>query len=255
MPECFTLLLLINHASPPCALSVSVCITCEANHTHTLLLPTAPVCVTLHWTTHQPHCCTHYQVFVFGGMGADGELLNDLWVYDQDSLTWTSVTIIGGHPPPSPRRGERVRPSSFFCAFEKVSWFEVSLATISTQQERQALTIAAFFFHAGATLSVTEDGRRLYLFGGNDGSRALNDVHFMEIERLSWGCLQVHVSGGCHVQTHTCVSVLRLVHLCEWHSHTSGHKYTHLHAQNAHIERCFHLLPFFSTGGNATRAS
>jgi hypothetical protein len=37
-------------------------------------------------------------------MGADGVLLNDLWVYDQDSLTWTNVTICGGKPP-SARRG------------------------------------------------------------------------------------------------------------------------------------------------------
>lgn len=51
----------------------------------------------------------------------------------------------------------------------------------------------------GATLSVTEDGRRLYMFGGNDGTRALNDVYFMEIERLSWGYLPVHVSACTHV--------------------------------------------------------
>uniref|UniRef100_A0A7S3QQQ5 Fibronectin type-III domain-containing protein n=2 Tax=Dunaliella tertiolecta TaxID=3047 RepID=A0A7S3QQQ5_DUNTE len=95
-------------------------------------------------------CAVREKVFVFGGMSMEGALLNDLWVYDQDSLTWTNVTICGGHPP-SPRRG--------------------------------------------ATLSVTEDGRRLYMFGGNDGSRPLNDVYFMEIERLTWGYLPVHVGS------------------------------------------------------------
>lgn len=49
---------------------------------------------------------------------------------------------------------------------------------------------------AGASLSITEDGRRLYLFGGHDGTKALNDVHFMEVEKLAWNPLPVHVSPG-----------------------------------------------------------
>lgn len=48
---------------------------------------------------------------------------------------------------------------------------------------------------AGASLSAAEDGRRLYLFGGSDGSRALNDVFFLELEKLSWTFLPVHVSA------------------------------------------------------------
>ena len=49
------------------------------------------------------------------------------------------------------------------------------------------------------------------MFGGNDGTRALNDVYFMEIERLSWGYLPVHVSASLtfafnfHMQ-HSCLS-------------------------------------------------
>ena len=37
----------------------------------------------------------------------------------------------------------------------------------------------------------------MYLFGGNDGSRALNDVYFLDLEKLHWNSVQVHVS---HVQ-------------------------------------------------------
>jgi len=95
------------------------------------------------------HACTSIRekVFVFGGVSADGTLLNDLWIFDQDSVNWTYVTCFGS--PPCPRRG--------------------------------------------ASISATEDGRRLYVFGGNDGSRALNDVYFLELEKLQWSPLPVHI--------------------------------------------------------------
>lgn len=96
-------------------------------------------------------CAIREKVFVFGGAAADGAtLLNDLWIYDQDSLTWTYVTCFGNIP--APRRG--------------------------------------------ASLCATEDGRRLYLFGGSDGAHALNDVYFLELEKLAWCALPVHVSAG-----------------------------------------------------------
>jgi hypothetical protein len=33
----------------------------------------------------------------------------------------------------------------------------------------------------GASLCATDDGRRLYLFGGHDGSQLLGDVHYLEV--------------------------------------------------------------------------
>ena len=48
---------------------------------------------------------------------------------------------------------------------------------------------------AGASISATEDGRRLYVFGGNDGTKALNDVYFLDLEKLQWNLLTVHVSS------------------------------------------------------------
>jgi hypothetical protein len=60
-----------------------------------------------------------------------------------------------------------------------------------------SLSYAGAVGSAGACVSATEDGRRLYLFGGNDGTRALNDVHLMEIEKLTWSPVPIHVSGLC----------------------------------------------------------
>eukprot|EP00879_Flechtneria_rotunda_P025407 GHRR01026999.1.p1 GENE.GHRR01026999.1~~GHRR01026999.1.p1 ORF type:complete len:354 (+),score=123.29 GHRR01026999.1:930-1991(+) len=38
----------------------------------------------------------------------------------------------------------------------------------------------------GTSMCATEDGRRLYLFGGHDGTNLLNDCYYLEIERLMW---------------------------------------------------------------------
>ncbi|MEW5307774.1 MAG: hypothetical protein WDW38_010526 [Sanguina aurantia] len=92
-------------------------------------------------------CCIREKMFVFGGATAEGGLLNDLWIFDQDSSQWTRVTCFGSTP--APRRG--------------------------------------------ATINATEDGRRLFVFGGNDGTRNLNDVSFLDLEKLMWNAVPVHV--------------------------------------------------------------
>lgn len=48
-------------------------------------------------------CCIREKVFVFGGCTADGVLLNDVWMYDQESGQWSHVSTFGTVP--SPRRG------------------------------------------------------------------------------------------------------------------------------------------------------
>lgn len=45
-------------------------------------------------------------MFIFGGESPDGTLLNDLWTFDLDSVSWTYVTSFGNKP--TPRKGEGV---------------------------------------------------------------------------------------------------------------------------------------------------
>ena len=54
------------------------------------------------------HACTSIRekVFVFGGLAADGTLLNDVWIFDQESDRWQSVSCLGVIP--SARQGEKV---------------------------------------------------------------------------------------------------------------------------------------------------
>ncbi len=50
-------------------------------------------------------CCIRERVFVFGGASGDGVLLNDVWMYDQDSCQWSHINTFGTVP--SPRTGAR----------------------------------------------------------------------------------------------------------------------------------------------------
>jgi N-acetylneuraminic acid mutarotase len=41
----------------------------------------------------------------------------------------------------------------------------------------------------GASLVATEDGHKLYLFGGATGMKAFNDVHVLDLDHFSWSVL------------------------------------------------------------------
>lgn len=38
----------------------------------------------------------------------------------------------------------------------------------------------------GASLSSSEDGQRLWLFGGNTGAGSVNDLYCLELETRTW---------------------------------------------------------------------
>lgn len=57
-----------------------------------------------------------------------------------------------------------------------------------------ATPCAVLWYAAGASLCATEDGRRLYLFGGHDGRKLTNDCYYLEVERLMWS--QINPSGS-----------------------------------------------------------
>lgn len=56
-----------------------------------------------------------------------------------------------------------------------------------------------------ATLVSAEDGRRLWVFGGFEGTRCLNDVYMLEMERLTWSYVNINSAPPeprmCHSAT------------------------------------------------------
>eukprot|EP00210_Caulerpa_lentillifera_P002561 g2456.t1 len=59
---------------------------------------------------------------------------------------------------------------------------------------------------SGASISITEDGRKLYLFGGFDGSRSLNDLYTFDIEKQIWN--SISTLNACPQGRHSHVSSL-----------------------------------------------
>jgi hypothetical protein len=93
--------------------------------------------------------------------------------------------------------------------------------SLPARQEPADKLARCLFQTTGASLCATEDGRRLYLFGGHDGNGPLNDCYYLEVEQLLWSALAkplgtppepreghiaavlgryLFVSGGCGVQ-------------------------------------------------------
>jgi hypothetical protein len=174
-------------------------------------------------------CAIREKLFVFGGSSSEGQLLNDLWIYDQvcmgkRGVLWARVVLVqccssstleqwllfpamrcclAGLPELD------VRDLLWECTSATQGWVGGVDALVGSQPPTPSLlaTQCTVCTHSdisthtcpalpGATLCATEDGRRLYLFGGSDGSRALNDVYFLELEKLSWTFLPVHVRPG-----------------------------------------------------------
>eukprot|EP00891_Asterochloris_glomerata_P004088 jgi/Astpho2/4088/Aster-x1197 len=94
-------------------------------------------------------------VFIFGGQTEQGQLLNDVWEWHMDTMHWVQL-----------------------------SYFQAAGAHSSEPPSPRC----------GASLSASEDGRRLWLFGGNDGERSLADVFSLDVEACTW--TQVNVSGS-----------------------------------------------------------
>ncbi|KAK9837697.1 hypothetical protein WJX74_003317 [Apatococcus lobatus] len=98
--------------------------------------------------------CLLDKVFVFGGQSQEGHLLNDLWQWDLEALQWVQIMYI----------------------------HTIGGANTAPPSPRR-----------GASLVVSEDGRKLWIFGGNSGHGSLNDLYSFDIESCMW--CQVSVVG------------------------------------------------------------
>eukprot|EP00955_Chlamydomonas_euryale_P103536 365500-Chlamydomonas_euryale.AAC.6 len=95
---------------------------------------------------------------------------------------------------------------------QKVSTYNCAYQTVHRFKTRFRVC-----FHQKSTLlhpqhrhnRASQDGRRLYVFGGNDGTHQLNDVYFLELEKLQWSLLSVHVRVfHAHRHAHTLLSLV-----------------------------------------------
>lgn len=152
---------------------------------------------------HHSHNATvvgRTKIFVFGGVRND-VASNEVAVLNTDTMKWSAPVIKGIIRPPA-RHGHACA-----CIREKVFVFggvsedhellnDLWFLDQDTLQWQQVISYGVPpCARRGASLTATEDGRRLYVFGGNDGSKVLNDVHCLEVEKLMW--IPVMVQGVC----------------------------------------------------------
>ena len=134
-------------------------------------------------------------MFVFGGQGRDGVLLNDVWAYDYRRNVWRQVVSEG--PAPAPRyghtailpfaRGGMVISHGFTASgetddtwrFGGGAWTEISPAAVRPPARGSA----------GAGLDETAEGAQMLLFGGCAPSVPLcplGDFWSFDVETNSW---------------------------------------------------------------------
>lgn len=71
-----------------------------------------------------------------------------------------------------------------------VPWLTATVDACQSLQQPTCAQVPTFGVvpspRKGASLVVTENGRKMYIFGGHDGTSTLNDIHVLEVERFSW---------------------------------------------------------------------
>ena len=118
------------------------------------------------------HCLVAIResIFLFGGLTEAG-LSSELWVLDLDSLTWAQVRAL---PP-----------------FQHASrgWRRVGQPAAARMVQVPTFGVVPSA-RKGASAVASENGRKIYLFGGRDESgRTLADVHVLDMERFSWAAI------------------------------------------------------------------
>lgn len=67
------------------------------------------------------------QVYIFGGMDIQGRLLDDLWVFELDSMHWSQLQAYGARP--SARKGEPTwHKGAGACHSASGSWMSLALS-------------------------------------------------------------------------------------------------------------------------------
>mmetsp|Transcript_33290 Transcript_33290/g.78947 ORF Transcript_33290/g.78947 Transcript_33290/m.78947 type:complete len:632 (+) Transcript_33290:204-2099(+) len=146
-------------------------------------------------TNHAAVVVGRTKILCFGGRRGS-ELVDDLKVLNTDNLKWSVPATKSLSP--SPREG-----AALWTLREKVFCFggetEEGLANDLWQLDTESWTWGQVQCYGpppsarrDATLVSAEDGRRLWVFGGHDGARCLNDVYVLEMERLTWSYININ---------------------------------------------------------------
>jgi hypothetical protein len=134
------------------------------------------------------------QILVHGGYRNDA-ITTACSVVNTEQWKWFQPRMRDGSAVPAARTGHSlvaIRENIFLFGglTEKGLSNELWVLDLDTLTWSQVPTFGVLpSARKGATLVASENGRKMYLFGGHDGSATLNDIHVLEVERFSWAVL------------------------------------------------------------------
>eukprot|EP00878_Enallax_costatus_P041461 GHUV01048247.1.p1 GENE.GHUV01048247.1~~GHUV01048247.1.p1 ORF type:complete len:624 (+),score=179.30 GHUV01048247.1:665-2536(+) len=138
------------------------------------------------------------KLMVFGGSLGEEASAGAL-VLSTDTMRWSSIATNSVHQPP-PRLSHAavaVREKVYIFGGMTIDGHLLNDLWCLDLDNMQWTHCTCYGYtptpRKGASLCATEDGRRLYLFGGHTGQRLVNDCYYLEVERLMWS--QIHPTG------------------------------------------------------------
>uniref|UniRef100_A0A7S0Y9W2 Uncharacterized protein n=1 Tax=Polytomella parva TaxID=51329 RepID=A0A7S0Y9W2_9CHLO len=137
------------------------------------------------------------KMLVFGGIRGDA-YSNDVVILNTDTMKWQTPHV-KGIDRPVPRSGHAtccIREKLFVFGGVSAEGVFLNDLWVFDQDSSQWNHLSTFGQmptpRRGSSLSATEDGRRLYVFGGFDGYECNNDVHYLDLEKLTWSPMSIH---------------------------------------------------------------
>lgn len=110
-------------------------------------------------------------MFIFGGQDSKS-LLNDVWIFSRNTNQWSQIQAETSTQP-SPRVGASI------CVMVRGGRRPRCHAPLPCLPP------------TGFPRCAQEDGRRLLLFGGFDGTSSLDDVYVLEVDRKAWNRVKI----------------------------------------------------------------
>mmetsp|Transcript_19854 Transcript_19854/g.64594 ORF Transcript_19854/g.64594 Transcript_19854/m.64594 type:complete len:632 (+) Transcript_19854:58-1953(+) len=126
------------------------------------------------------------KLVVFGGRRQ--ALLNDVHVLNTDTMKFHTPAVKGSCPPRELHGSCAVREKIFvFGGSSNVLHSDLYSLDFETMQWTPTTTYGiAPSARRGHALCASDEGHKLWVIGGFDGSSCLNDVHVLETDRLTW---------------------------------------------------------------------
>ncbi|KAK3242846.1 hypothetical protein CYMTET_47464 [Cymbomonas tetramitiformis] len=156
-------------------------------------------------TGHASTAMGKNKMVVFGGRRPGVGLQSDVQLLNTDNMKWTQPAVKGAPPQREYHAAMTVRDKvycfggysnnyhndMFVLDFETMQWVTVTpYGQVPTARRCHSI-------------NVSEDGRKLWLFGGFDGQRTLNDLFIFEVDRQTWTSPAVTGLIPCAREAHT----------------------------------------------------